>query len=94
MYVIRLLLSNECTCYLFLCLNQPSTHQLQSGDIPQKRSAEPFKMSGEHSWVIISPRVCDIHPLPMITDVCMRVHLAKLILLAPLRILGSEGDKL
>lgn len=53
-------------------------------------------MRAEHSWVILiqPPRVCDIHPLPLITDVCMCVHLAKLILLAPLRIVSSEGDKL
>ncbi len=72
------------------------THTLEWRHSSEKGSAAPFKMSGEHSWVIWiqSPRVCDIHPLPMITDVCMCVHLAKLILLAPLRILGSEGETL
>ncbi len=72
------------------------THTLEWRYSSEKGSAAPFKMSGEHSWVIWiqSPRVCDIHPLPMITDVCMCVHLAKLILLAPLRILGSEGETL
>lgn len=50
-------------------------------------------MSAEHSWVILiqSLRVCNIHPLPMITDVCMCVHLAKLILLAPWRILVAKA---